>query len=474
MTLPGSSPVKHQSSGNQWSSHSLLQRPIPGLPPRWYYLRPHAQQALLAREARNYRNVILPCGRRSGKTEFAKRFLAGTMLAPDSNRPWMRRYFLGGPTFTQAKAIWWEDMKMLLRGFYHPRNDVSESELTIRLPFPCDAMVQVLGFDRPERFEGTPWDGGVLDEIADTKDTTWPKHVSPSLSDRRGWCWLIGVPEGRNHYWDYWQNAQTDPEWLALTWSARTVLDPAEIRRMESIMDARTIAQEIDAAFNEAIGRIYYNFVRAHSVKNWSFADHKVKPGTPGKPWEVGFDFNVNPLCAIASYDHDGATWWYRDWAIPNSNTEEAGKKVLCDLYGTDTWEEAKRKMSASGCRPIAYPDPTGVARKTAAARDRTDHSILSSLGFEIRTRLVGQPTRKARYAAVNSRLCNFNGSRHMFFHEQNCKHTIKCMEGQEFKEGTNDEDDKDPLGHANAAVGYLSEYKYPVRMPGGVEGGKF
>ena len=39
----------------------------------------------------------------------------------------------------------------------------------------------------------------------------------PCLADRRGWWWLIGVPEGRNSYWDMYNYAISgaDPEWDA-------------------------------------------------------------------------------------------------------------------------------------------------------------------------------------------------------------------------------------------------------------------
>ena len=60
----------------------------------------------------------------------------------------------------------------------------------------------MVGLDKPERIEGQPWDGGVLDEYANMKAHAWGANVRPALSDRLGWCDLIGVPEGRNHYYD--------------------------------------------------------------------------------------------------------------------------------------------------------------------------------------------------------------------------------------------------------------------------------
>ena len=64
------------------------------------------------------------------------------------------------------------------------------------------AQIWVVGLDRPERIEGSPWDGGVLDEYGNMRANAWPEHIRPALSDRAGWCDFTGVPEGRNHYYD--------------------------------------------------------------------------------------------------------------------------------------------------------------------------------------------------------------------------------------------------------------------------------
>jgi hypothetical protein len=69
--------------------------PIAALTPRWTQLRPHAVQA--AAWTSPARFVGLPCGRRSGKTELAKRRLVRHLPI---QKPWGDpRYFFGGPTW---------------------------------------------------------------------------------------------------------------------------------------------------------------------------------------------------------------------------------------------------------------------------------------------------------------------------------------------------------------------------------------
>ena len=106
---------------------------------------------------------MVPAGRRSGKTELAKRKLIVEALSaqgwPDP------RFFAAAPTRDQAKAIYWNDLKAMV-----PRllvADRSESNLTLTLR--NGAEICVVGMDRPERIEGRPWNGGILDEYANMK-----------------------------------------------------------------------------------------------------------------------------------------------------------------------------------------------------------------------------------------------------------------------------------------------------------------
>ena len=129
-------------------------------------MRPHvAQQAYRGSLARF--NVV-PAGRRSGKTELAKRKLVRAALFGSAyDRP---RYFAAAPTRDQAKRIYWTDLKALM-----PKEfvvDVSETEL--RLGLVTNAELWVVGLDKPERIEGSPWDGGVLDEYGNMKQKAWP------------------------------------------------------------------------------------------------------------------------------------------------------------------------------------------------------------------------------------------------------------------------------------------------------------
>ena len=74
---------------------------------------------------------------------------------------------------------------------------------------PNGSELHVIGLDRPERFEGIPWLGGVVDEIANCKPTAINENILPALDTEdprrpgyKAWGWFIGVPEGFNHFYD--------------------------------------------------------------------------------------------------------------------------------------------------------------------------------------------------------------------------------------------------------------------------------
>ena len=161
---------------------------------RWYPLNYHPIQAALWRS--KYRFNIVPSGRRSGKTEICgKRKLVLKALIGGEWPDW--KGFAAAPTRIQAKRIYWEDLKKLI-----PKTLLAKppSESTLTIPLINGSEIHVLGMDKPERAEGTPWDHGVLDEYGNMKKSVWPEHVRPALADRRGTCDFIGAREGRNHY----------------------------------------------------------------------------------------------------------------------------------------------------------------------------------------------------------------------------------------------------------------------------------
>jgi hypothetical protein len=122
--------------------------------------------------ASGIRFPVVPAGRRSGKTERFKRFVAQEAIKPENAG---NMYFMAAPTYGQVKKIYWDDMKKLTLSCIHDKKP-SESDLKIFLP--NQAEIHLIGLDQPQRIEGIPWAGGGIDEIADIQEDAYcPRSI---------------------------------------------------------------------------------------------------------------------------------------------------------------------------------------------------------------------------------------------------------------------------------------------------------
>lgn len=442
------------------------------LPSRWTELRAHAVQD--AYVSSPHRFNVLAAGRRSGKTERFKRKVVRAALA--SAFPWPARYFCGAPTREQAKRIFWEDVKSLLG-----RDMIaSKSESELYVTTPTGNQIWIVGLDKPERIEGSPWDGGGLDEYANTKEKAWGAHIRPALSDRKGWCDLFGVPEGRNHYYKLAMRAAADmkergseSEWGYFHWKSADILDAEEIEAARRDLDPMTFAQEYEASFINFEGRAYYPFDQAVHCGRLSYDERQ--------PLDLCFDFNVAPGAAVVcqeqvlpgKFEHDEGrrpllnrpvtgTGVIGEVHIPNnSNTPAVVARLVKD------WGEHRGRVRV-------YGDATGGARGTAKV-DGSDWDLIErDLRRHFKDRVSffvkdANPPERARINAVNTRLLNGAGEVHMMVDAKRCPETVADLDGVALLKGGSGEIDKkaSPLRtHWTDGLGYYIEYEFPI-VPG-------
>lgn len=458
---------------------------------RWTELKAHAIQNILAQTPHRFN--IVPAGRRSGKTERGKRY--GVRYA--IRNPGSRIGF-GAPTFQQAKNIFWKDIKAMVPPWLV--KTVSESELTIRTIWGSELVV--FGMDKPQRIEGQPWDGIILDEYANMKAEAWPENVRPALSDRRGWAWLTGVPEGRNHYYETAsRNAMIDEllvpgalkgskyfrspdgEWGYFSWYSADILPPDEVASARRDLDDLTFQQEYEASFVNFEGRAYYPFDRAlHCAR---LADEY----NPRAPLVFCFDFNVEP----------GTATIIQEIAFPR-RIELPGPSI--EVLGKSLFKQAKRPAEAGSgilgevyiernsntpavCRKLIndwgghqgkiklYGDATGGARGTAQTegsdwdlikREMYNHFGRDRVQCKVK---ASNPPERARVNAVNTRLMSGDGLVRMMVDPEKAPHVVKDFEGVRLLKGGSGEIDKkydDKLTHLSDGVGYYVEQEYPVQ----------
>lgn len=411
---------------------------------------------------------MVPAGRRSGKTELCgkRKLVLRSYIGTPYPDP---RFFAAAPTRDQAKRIYWKDLKRMVPVKYRLRAP-SESQLIIYLINGVE--IHVLGMDKPERIEGTPWDGGVLDEIANMKPKTWKEHVRPALSDRKGWCDFIGVPEGRNHFYELDRDAKARyidairrgqvPEWNAFWWKSADILPPSEIESAMRDLDELTYKQEYEASFVNFTGRAYYNFNENLHCKRLEY--------NPQADLEFCFDFNVSPGVAAVVQEQwlptsvEEETWGdgvIGDVWIPrNSNTHRVCDKLIQD------WGEHQGRI-------YCYGDQTGGARGTAKILGSDWQLIKEKMWNHFGEERVffsipnSNPRERDRVNSVNSRLLSVKGDVRMMVDPSRAQHTVRDFEGTVVIEGGVGDIDKkkDPnMSHITDAIGYRIWRKYPVK----------
>jgi hypothetical protein len=369
-------------------------------------------------------------------------------------------YFVAAPTATQVKRIYWNDLKKLI-----PRHMIvakSESELWIRLI--NNHTIWCIGLDKPERMEGMPWDGGVIDEIGNVKPDAWETNIRPALADRGGWCDFIGVPEGRNHYYDLDLRARTDKtgEWGHFHWISADILPASEIAAAKATMDELTYLQEFEASFINFTGRAYHGFDERRNCRQLYHLYNSTRPLI------LMFDFNVEPgICVIGQevqyrkQDTWRSTLLFDEvWIRRHSNTLKVCDKII-EMYGT-------KHFGPIVCYGDATGGSGGSAKILGSDWELIGKKLRKQWGDRIKFRVRRRnPRERDRVNAVNSMLYSTNEQVKLYVDPGRCPHTVRDFEGVILLEGGSGEIDKKStpmLTHLTDAIGYYSERDYPVR----------
>jgi hypothetical protein len=411
---------------------------------RWYKLKDHPVQTALVNDKVRFK--VVPAGRRSGKTERAKRFVVReAMQIPGP-------YFVATPTRDQTKRIYWGDLKRLaLTSIYSKKP--SESELII--PFPNGSTIHLIGLDKPQRMEGIPWVGGIIDEIADTKEGSWQENISPALDtvnpempDYRAWCWLIGVPAGLNHYYEMSEYAKKsgDPDWKCYEWHSADILPPDVIKAAKNRLSARQFRQEYEASFETALGKIYEDYAKAN------YTTETIKPHEQLMWFH---DFNYTPLSSGIGVRR-GEAFYILDEIILESAVARQSALEFVDKF-----------RGHNNKSLVLYGDPAGRAgEKHGHSSDYTEmEQVLRQNGWKVERKVKNAaPAIKDRQNAVRAKICNANGHVSLFVNRSKCQYVDKGLATVQIKKGSTFlEDDSNKYQHITTAIGYCVDYEWPI-----------
>lgn len=202
---------------------------------------------------RKERWAVIVAHRRAGKTVACVNELIKGALTCDRPNP---RFAYIAPLYKQAKDVAWQYLKDF--ALVVPGAVANESEL--RVDFPTGGRVRLYGADNPDSLRGIYLDGVVLDEAADMSPRLFDEVIRPALSDRKGWAIWIGTPKGQNEFYDRWQMARANDDYLSIMLKASEtgIVDRDELKDAARSMTPEQYAQEYECSFQAAVVGAYY------------------------------------------------------------------------------------------------------------------------------------------------------------------------------------------------------------------------
>jgi len=382
-----------------------------------------------------------------------------------------RRYFAGAPTRDQAKRIFWDDLKLLTFSPAHSR-EPSESNLIIYLP--NGAEIHLIGFDKPARFEGTPWSGGGIDEFGNLKPDAWAENIKPALDtvdprepDYRPWCWLFGVPEGLNHYYDVADYAENsgDPLFEVFHWKSAEILPPDVIEAAKRSLSPIQFRQEYEASFENAAGRIYSDYSKANTTTEVILPHEQLM-------WM--HDQNYTPLSSAIGVRRSPVD---RKGKI---KTDKKGRQLPRNqLYLLDEiiLESAVSRQSAmefvdrykehKNRHVLIYGDPAGKQDEKhgqeSAYKSIEDVLRMNNWTF---TRKVkkSHPAIKDRQNQVRAKIMNALGERTLFVNPNKAKYCHKGLGTVQLKKNSTFLEEDGEFQHITTAIGYCVDVEWPTK----------
>ena len=408
---------------------SILENPIiGGINPDWSHVSNDLFLSLTDPQRQVWespeRFKLLCSGRRFGKTYLC----IARLIAWAIDKPGSLNWYVTA-NYRMAKQIAWRQLKTMVPPDICVKRN--ESELSVELY--NGSIIALKGAENADSLRGVSLSTLVIDEAAYVKQTAWEMVLRPALSDQGGPAWFITTPAGLNWFHDLWEQVDQENDWR--TFSFTTIeggnVPPEEVEAARRTLDERTFRQEYLASFETLSGRVYPDF-----------SDDNITTDIVDTGGDIlwGTDFNVSVMAGVLASRVGDTIHIWDELAVKQSNTDE-----VCTLL----------KQRFPDRRIVAYPDPTGSARKTSAAGE-TDHGIIRRYGFQCITPKHPWAV-KDKINATNWMIRTADGHLKLFIHPR-CKHTIKALKNVTYKQGADDYviDKSAGIEHWTDGLGYL------------------
>lgn len=169
-----------------------------------------AMDGIIGKPESRKRRGMLRWHRRAGKDKCCWCYLIKEAAQHSGN------YFYVFPTKTMARQALWENIDK--DGFklldHIPKEYIKrQSNQEMLLELVNGSTIRVIGYDKnPDSIRGIACKGVVFSEFAFSDPESY-KTMIPALRESEGWAIFNSTPNGRNHFYDLWENVVNSKNW---------------------------------------------------------------------------------------------------------------------------------------------------------------------------------------------------------------------------------------------------------------------
>lgn len=204
-----------------------------------------------------FKRIVQIWHRRAGKDRLDLNIVARAMQEK------VGIYYYMLPTYSQGKKVIWEGIgKDGFRYIRHFPDELVEkrNETEMKIQYKNGSIFQVIGTDDIDKIVGTNPIGCVFSEYSLQNPKAW-EYIRPILRENGGWAIFNFTPRGKNHAFDLYNMAVTNPDWYVskLTVEDTEILSEKDIQEeREAGMFEEMIQQEFYCSFTASIIGAYY------------------------------------------------------------------------------------------------------------------------------------------------------------------------------------------------------------------------
>jgi hypothetical protein len=244
------------------------------------------------------------------------------------------------PTYSQAKKVIWDSSTN--DGFrlidYFPSQFIAQKnqqEMKIRLK--NGSLFQLIGSDNIDSLMGTNPKIVVFSEYALQSPDAWD-FIRPILKINGGYAIFISTPRGRNHFYELYEMAKTQPDW----WTQRLTYEDTGVLTFEDVqkeisegMSEELAQQEYGCSFDRGVdGAFYAKLINKMREENRIISLNYDSYKLVHTSWDLGWD----DCTAIIFFQIDGESIKIIDCEEHSNKTLAWYKNLLVEKgykYGT-------------------------------------------------------------------------------------------------------------------------------------------